>query len=430
MMLSGHGVSPLKAGPVSTPRHAYEEETHDSLTSKTVSRADFPQDGWNSGRRGRAMRAGSEWLAGGCGGRRRSGDVALPPPPPRPRREAERNTSTRRPRDHDPGPRPGPRDRPARKPGSGYGSPGRPWAAFGGRRQLAGPTVQQERLEGRPGSSETARSTDHCFVRDSQSDFNRSAQVASDLILNDKVSLIGASSSAANVIPVRDTAEALECPGVHYDVPGDAWAEGKSKEGDLKWNWCAWWVGKDLVENFVKMWGLVTNNRRSAHVGQRADGMGLRQRYSTGTVTRSSAYKLIDPVARWATEDFGHHQSVQRRKAWSWSAAWPTRPEVHQLRQSRVRSSPFQPPIVHLCERPCCHVAVEALGDLAIGNDADAAFHFLVLNVVTPQRPRGRYLRCLRRHRNTVDARHLLPLGCLRAEDRWCPGGPSWTSCV
>ena len=63
-------------------------------------------------------------------------------------------------------------------------------------------------------------------IGDSQSDSNRSAQVAADLINNTGISLIGGSSSAANVIPVRDTAESFECPGIYYDCPGDAWGAG------------------------------------------------------------------------------------------------------------------------------------------------------------------------------------------------------------
>ena len=50
------------------------------------------------------------------------------------------------------------------------------------------------------------------ILQDMQSDSNRAAQVAGDLILNSGVVLMGASASAANVVPVRDQAEALGCP--------------------------------------------------------------------------------------------------------------------------------------------------------------------------------------------------------------------------
>ena len=97
------------------------------------------------------------------------------------------------------------------------------------------------------------------IIGDSQSDSNRSAQVAADLINNEGISLIGGSSSAANVIPVRDTAESFECPGVYYDCPGDAWGAGLTEP--LKWNWCAWWIGKDVVGNFLGMWEKIPNNK-------------------------------------------------------------------------------------------------------------------------------------------------------------------------
>ena len=73
------------------------------------------------------------------------------------------------------------------------------------------------------------------IVKDMQSDSNRAAQVAQDLILNDKVMLVGASASAANVVPVRDTAESYETPCITYDCPGDAW-NGGQPEGGYKWS--------------------------------------------------------------------------------------------------------------------------------------------------------------------------------------------------
>jgi branched-chain amino acid transport system substrate-binding protein len=101
------------------------------------------------------------------------------------------------------------------------------------------------------------------IVQDMQSDSNRAAQVAGDLITNSKVTLIGASASAANVVPVRDTAEALECPCITYDCPGDAW-NGGQPEGGYKWSWHTWFIFKDLAANFFGMWEKTPRTRRSA----------------------------------------------------------------------------------------------------------------------------------------------------------------------
>ncbi len=58
------------------------------------------------------------------------------------------------------------------------------------------------------------------IVKDMQSDSNRAAQVAQDLILNEKVMLIGASASAANVVPGPGSGGELRLPVHHLRLPG------------------------------------------------------------------------------------------------------------------------------------------------------------------------------------------------------------------
>lgn len=99
-----------------------------------------------------------------------------------------------------------------------------------------------------------------CILMDMQSDSNRAATVTGDLITNNGAVLVGASASAVNVVPVRDMAEALGCPCVTYDCPGDAWNEGQP-EGGFKWCWHTWWIFRDMVANYLAMWQLVPTNK-------------------------------------------------------------------------------------------------------------------------------------------------------------------------
>lgn len=58
------------------------------------------------------------------------------------------------------------------------------------------------------------------FIKaDSQSDSNRAAQVAGDLITNNKVDIVMCSGSPDTVNPVADQAETLGCPNISNFVP-------------------------------------------------------------------------------------------------------------------------------------------------------------------------------------------------------------------
>lgn len=352
------------------PRKVYEEETHDSLTSKTVSRRDFLK---MAGIAGAAvgMSAGLGGLLAACGGddEPETSTTAAPTETTAGGGETTTTAAAETTTTAEAGPEM------AGELKLGYVIPlTGAMAAFG----VAGnwqtdwfnKNVWKDGLV--CGDGKKYKIT--CLVRDSQSDSNRSAQVASDLILNDKVSLIGASSSAANVIPVRDTAEALKCPGVHYDVPGDAWAEGKSKEGDLKWNWCAWWVGKDLVENFVKMWGLVPNNKTVGALWVNdADGMVFAN--ALPGLFEELGYKLIDPGRfEVGTEDFSAIISQFKKEGVELVCGMANPAEyTNYVKQSAQQS--FQPPIVTCAKAMLFTSAVEALGDLGDGMTAECWFH-------------------------------------------------------
>ena len=210
-------------------------------------------------------------------------------------------------------------------------------------------------------------------IYDSQSDSNRSSQVTSDAILNDGVRLVGASPSAANVIPVRDMAESLECPGVHYDVPGDAGAAGK-KLGDLKWNWCSWWVGKDLVSNFFKMWELVpTNKVVGALWVNDADGNVFRT--ALPDLFKAQGYTVVDPGPfEVGTEDFSAVISQFKKGGVELVCGMANPAEfTNYVTQSAQQS--FKPKITTCAKAMLFPSAVDALGDLGDGMTVEAWYH-------------------------------------------------------
>ena len=99
--------------------------------------------------------------------------------------------------------------------------------------------------------------------RDSQSNPNRASEVATQLINNDKIDLMVASSTSDTTNPVADQCELAGVPCITSDDPWQAWffgRKGDPKKG-FEWTYHFFW-GFDMVANmFAEMWkSIPTNN--------------------------------------------------------------------------------------------------------------------------------------------------------------------------
>ncbi len=99
---------------------------------------------------------------------------------------------------------------------------------------------------------------------DSQSDSNRAAQVAGDLVANDKVDLMMASGSPDTANPVADQCEALGCPSIANFVPWQPFIFGRGGAPDkpFKWTYAHALGLEDIVGNFIAMWEQVPTNKK------------------------------------------------------------------------------------------------------------------------------------------------------------------------
>lgn len=104
------------------------------------------------------------------------------------------------------------------------------------------------------------------IVEDGQSESDRAAKVAGDLINNAKVDLLLAASTGTNVGPVADQAEAAgvpclstDCPWQNYLVPRQA-----DRNTVFKWTYNAFWGTEDLIATFEDMWSQVPTNKKVA----------------------------------------------------------------------------------------------------------------------------------------------------------------------
>ncbi len=153
------------------------------------------------------------------------------------------------------------------------------------------------------------------IMRDGQSDSNRAAQVAADLINNDKVDLLLAASTGINVAPVADQAEAsgvpclsTDCPWQNYVIP-----RGGNITTEWKWTYNAFWGTEDIIATFMDMWGQVETNRKVA-IMLPNDALGI---------PWQAAFKEAVPAAGWdayftdlyqpGTEDFSAEISAFKK---------------------------------------------------------------------------------------------------------------------
>jgi len=93
--------------------------------------------------------------------------------------------------------------------------------------------------------------------KDSQSNPNRAAEVAADLILGDEVDLMVAASTPDTTNPVADQAEINEVPCITTDCPWQPYFFGRNgnpAEG-FEFTYHFFWGLEDVIGNFLSMWG-------------------------------------------------------------------------------------------------------------------------------------------------------------------------------
>ncbi len=116
------------------------------------------------------------------------------------------------------------------------------------------------------------------IVRDSQSDANRAAQVAGDLITNDGVDMLMTASTSDTVNPVADQAEALGVPCVSSDSPWQNFyfGRGGTPQKPFKWTYHMFWGIENNAAVQMNIWSqLKTNKKIGLMCPNDADGLAL-----------------------------------------------------------------------------------------------------------------------------------------------------------
>ena len=94
-------------------------------------------------------------------------------------------------------------------------------------------------------------------LADTASDPTKAADVASKLILNDKVDLMVALHTPDTVNPVTSMCERYQVPCISLDAPVEAWLTG----GPYKWSFHAFWSVNDIITVFTGLWDSIKTNK-------------------------------------------------------------------------------------------------------------------------------------------------------------------------
>jgi branched-chain amino acid transport system substrate-binding protein len=106
-------------------------------------------------------------------------------------------------------------------------------------------------------------------VKDSQSNPNRAAEVAKELIVSDEVNLVLVASTPETTNPVATTCEAEEVPCISTAAPWQPWFIGQqSNPGDpASWKpfnsaFHFFWGLEDVIAVYTNMWGQLETNKK------------------------------------------------------------------------------------------------------------------------------------------------------------------------
>jgi branched-chain amino acid transport system substrate-binding protein len=136
-------------------------------------------------------------------------------------------------------------------------------------------------------------------VKDSQSNPNRAAEAAADLINKDKIDLMLVASTPETTNPVSDQCEVNEVPCVSSVAPWQPWffARGGKPETGFNYTYHFFWGLEDVIAVYTNMWAEVATDKVVGGLFPN-DGDGNAwgdKKLGFPPVLDQKGYKLIDP---------------------------------------------------------------------------------------------------------------------------------------
>lgn len=210
------------------------------------------------------------------------------------------------------------------------------------------------------------------LVKDSQSNPNRAAEIAKELISRDKVNLILVASTPETTNPVCSVAEQEEVPVISTVAPWQPWFIGQQgNPGDPKsWQpfdyaYHFFWGLEDNVAVFMNMWNAVPNNKKVGALWPNdGDGNAWASDVGMPPVLKKAGYQLTDP-GRYQnlTDDFSAQINAFKQAGCDIMTGIPIPPDFTTF-WTQAKQQGFNPKLVSVAKALLFPESVAALGPL------------------------------------------------------------------
>jgi len=221
------------------------------------------------------------------------------------------------------------------------------------------------------GGSLTINGTKHPFeviVKDSQSNPNRAAEVAQELILKEKVDLLLAFATPETVNPVADQAELAGIPCLSNDAPLEPYFFGRN--GDPKrgfdWTYHFFFNAGNLADTMVAFWNKAPGNKvLGALWPNDSDGQAFSRIFTA--LLGKNGYKVVDP-GRFDLPASNYNAQISAFKAAGVEIVTGVLPPPEFTSfWNEAAQQGFKPRIVSMPKAVEFPPAIEPLGDRAAG---------------------------------------------------------------
>jgi branched-chain amino acid transport system substrate-binding protein len=206
--------------------------------------------------------------------------------------------------------------------------------------------------------------------RDSQSNPQRSAQVANDLINSGGVDLMLATSTPETVNPVSDACEAAGVPCVSTVVPWEAWYFGRGAKAGaaspFKYTYHFCFGVEQFHQMYSHEWPQVPTNKKVGVMWPNdSDGNAIRE--SLGPLLKKEGYTIVDPGAYTdGTNDYSAQIAKFKAANCEIFNTFPIPPDFATFWRQAAQQG-YRPKIAQIAKTGLFPSQVEALGAIGIG---------------------------------------------------------------
>ena len=204
--------------------------------------------------------------------------------------------------------------------------------------------------------------------RDSQSNPNKAAEIAGDLILNDEVHLLVPASTTDTILPAMEQAELYETPSISAGAPWQAVIMPRGG-GEFDWTYHFFWGLDEALNTFVGLWnGLETNRKVGMLFPQNIDGETWgNEEYGLPVPPRAAGYEVTIPgYFQPRTNDFSA-QIATFKQAGCDIIGGITYPDDLKTFVTQCNQQGFKPKAVTVAAALLFPGSVEAMGPLGNG---------------------------------------------------------------